>query len=160
MQDPGAYMMSVIAAAILCGLVRKITGDDKWTQGILKTVTGIVLAAVILKPVAGGFRWNPGAVLDRLEAQVVQAVAQGKSMRQEALAQDISQRTQAYILDKAESLGAELEVWVTVSLEELPVPVSVRLEGNVSQQVRYLITCFLTEELGIPEEEQQWTSIT
>jgi hypothetical protein len=72
------------------------------------------------------------------------------------MAERIIQQTQAYILDKARSLDAELTVEVFLGDGTIPVPIGVRLEGNISPYARKLLSQMLQDDLGIPAEEQIW----
>ena len=59
-------------------------------------------------------------------------------------------------MDKAHSLGADIQVEVMLSNEQYPVPKQVRLKGDVAPYARTQLIKFL-EELGISEENQIWT---
>ena len=73
------------------------------------------------------------------------------------LAQFIKERTQSYILDKAQSLNAVLDVEVTLSDDEIPVPVKVCITGKVSPYARGRLENLIIEDLGIEKENQIWT---
>lgn len=69
----------------------------------------------------------------------------------------ITDNAEAYILDKAQALGAALTVSVTTSSSSgYPVPWSVRLSGSCSESQQEQLKKWLDEELGIPEERQEW----
>jgi hypothetical protein len=74
------------------------------------------------------------------------------------MAKLIKQETEAYILDKAQSLGCALEADVTVGEGLYPVPESVLICGSISNQNRKLLEDILVKELGISKENQQWCS--
>ena len=69
----------------------------------------------------------------------------------------VQEHTEAYIVDKATALHASLSAQVTVSDDEIPIPVAVRLTGAVSPNVRRQMEDFIQEELGITRENQKWT---
>lgn len=86
-----------------------------------------------------------------------QAVDQGKEESQKAMAQIIKQETAAYILEKAQSLGAQIQVSVEVSDADLPIPVGVRISGTVAPYAKVQLQTFLEQQLGISKENQRWT---
>ena len=69
----------------------------------------------------------------------------------------ITDKTCAYILDKAETLRAQLTVQVILSDEELPVPERIYLTGQASPYARSMLQRLIEEELGVPKERQIWT---
>ena len=68
----------------------------------------------------------------------------------------IKGETEAYILDKAASLGVELEVDVLLEDMYPMAPKTVRLSGSVSPYVRNRLQNIIAEELGISKENQIW----
>ena len=78
----------------------------------------------------------------------------GENMAREAEGDIIKSRVQAYILDKAKSYGAQLNV--EVILDQSNVPVSVELQGNISPYGKAQLTNTITEDFGIAKEHQLW----
>ena len=76
-------------------------------------------------------------------------------MAREAERDIIKARIQAYILDKADSFGTQLDV--EVILDQDNIPTSVELRGNISPYAKAQLTGIITENLGIPKEYQLWT---
>ena len=89
------------------------------------------------------------------DAQAASAI--GEQQTEDALADIIKQRSEAYILDKAQAMGVNLDVEITLSRDDLPVPVSARIGGTVSPFIKLRLQRLLTEELGIAKENQLWT---
>lgn len=150
------YVLSVSASAIICALAVRLT-ENQGSQGtVIKLIAGLLLTFSVIRPVADlkftqWDEWN----LD-MSQYVQAAVGEGEDMTRQALADGIISRTQAYILDKAESLGLSLEVKVTVSEDTLPVPKSVWLRGSASPYAKARLTSFIQEDLGIAREDQTW----
>ena len=116
-----------------------------------------MLAFVILSPVGD---WDPDAVASFAQfydTEGERAAEAGVNMASDAMQEIISAETCAYILDKATELGAEISVEVQLTDENLPVPKSVFLEGNISPYGKKQLTGWMETELGIPEEHQIWT---
>ena len=75
----------------------------------------------------------------------------------EILAALIREKTQAYIWDKAMQLNTELSVQVTLQEDAgFPYPCHVVLCGSVAPAVQKQLSRMITEDLGIPPEEQEW----
>ena len=85
------------------------------------------------------------------------AVASGEKDAQDALQAIIKSKTEAYILDKAKSFGAELSVEVRVDGSELPVPCTVLIKGSISPYGKKQLSSIIADELGVALEDQLWT---
>lgn len=150
------YLLSVSVAAMLCGIASRFLGK-KGSAAITRVLLGVFLTVTVLLPLgkldASMFeRWE----LD-FSADAQAAIDEGKSEAQNRLADIIKEQTRAYILHRAELLGADVAVSVEVSDEALPQPVSVRIRGTLSTQQKQNLRTILAEELGIAKENQQWT---
>ena len=158
MESLGQYIVSVAAAAILCGIVRSIAGEKGAGSGVIRLVCGIFLAFVVIRPVRDIQLPDVGLWLDSFSAQAQEASAMGENLSREAMADIIKARTAAYILDKGEELGLDLTVEVTVSEDQIPAPVAVTIRGSASPANKTKLQNWIQEELGIPKEDQQWTA--
>lgn len=156
MEGFSAYLLSVICAAAVYGIVFHFF-DWKGTLGAsLKLVAGLFLAFAVLTPIC---RWSGGS-MDLggiLNSDGSYAVEQGKAMTQQALSEIIKSRCEAYILDKAAEMDLSLTVAVSLSADELPVPQSVRISGNISPYKKSKLKSILVNDLGLEEEVQIWT---
>ena len=92
----------------------------------------------------------------RLELDAEDIVSEGEDMAVSATASIIKEQVTAYILDKASSLGLNLEVEVTMTGSSPPVPSAVALKGTASPYAKQRLQQIITDELGIPEENQSW----
>lgn len=157
MEGVRQYVISVVAAAILCGILKSILPGKDAMAGILRLITGIFLAFTVIKPLTRIELGDlPVLSFDYLtEAQI--ASADGEKIAADAMADIIKQQAEAYILDKAQSLNLQLTVTVTVSDGALPAPVGVRLSGTVSPYAKSCLARIIEEDLGIAKENQIWT---
>ena len=78
-------------------------------------------------------------------------------MADDALRQIIKTETEAYILDKAAQFDLQLDVQVALTDDVMPVPESVQLTGSVSPYVKSRLQILISNDLGIPKEQQLWT---
>ena len=150
------YLLSVVAAAIISGIVTKLLGS-KGTQGTVgKLVAGLFLAFTIISPLRSVHIGDLSSVTAPYSSAAGMAVEDGKNQTLQAMQASIKEGCEAYILDKAQSLDVELEVVVTVSDDDIPTPASIQLSGNVSPNAKNKLIGIITEDLGIPKEAQQW----
>lgn len=148
------YIISVVAAALLCGIVTGLMPPGRASQ-IIRMVCGLFLAYTVLSGLTGlDIQVPDWGALTTSDARL--AAALGESLGQDALAQGIKEQTEAYILDKATALGLSLEV--EVFLDESQVPQSVTLSGQVSPYERQQLQSTIALDLGIAKENQQWIS--
>ena len=123
---------------------------------LLQLIGGLFLIFTVITPLADldfshffNSQWNYTAQGNRI-------VTEGELIAQEQLNDIIKQRCEAYILDKAASLGADIRVELALSQDELPVPVSVTIYGAVSPVGKRRLQEVIRDELGIPLEAQKW----
>lgn len=151
------YVISVVAGAIVCGiamgLLPKGTG-----RTALKMLCGLILSLCVLRPVVKGDFLDRIRFDDLLFDEARRTAALGEEYSARAMRDIIKSETEAYILDKAQSLGARIMAEVSLSADVPPVPAGVRITGNLSPYARYQLTEYICRELGISKENQVWTS--
>lgn len=156
MEALGRYILTVTAASILLAVLRAIIGKTGNSGKLIQLIGGLFLTFTIISPVAD-VDLDLIFELPRDLANNGRAIAeQGQVQSREALASIIKPEIESYILDKAKTFQANLEVEVTLSREEFPVPSAVRLQGSVSPYAKSALRNWLRDEMGIPEEDQLW----
>lgn len=157
MESIRSYLLTVTAAALVCGIVTKLI--HKGTLGaLMKLLTGLFMALTVVSPLLQLRLDGMKDVTLDIQYAASDAAAVGENLAYQELETIISGQTRAYILDKAEALGLTLEVQVKVAGEPYPVPVGVSLRGNVSPYARDVLTDYIAENLAIPVEAQKWNS--
>ena len=146
------YLLSVTCAAFLCAIIHSLVGE----KGQIKLLCSIFLGITVIHPLMDIRLSDYLPLWGETKSQAAWAVQQGESYSEEIMADIISGRTEAYILDKASAYGASVRVEVTVEGEGIPVPVSVRIWGTVSPYVKGLIQDMIQRDLGITTEAQIW----
>ena len=150
------YVFSIVAASIISGVVMCFLQSGT-VKELLKMICGLFLAFMVISPIRQ-IDLSDFAITASTEADKgKEAAADGEELAADAIAQIIKTETEAYILDKAAELNAALEVRVTVSEDDLPVPVAAELSGGISPYAKRQLEAYLTDELGIPKENQIWT---
>ena len=149
------YVLSVTAAAMICGVLSTLVNDGN-TKTLIRFIFGLFLTLAVVRPFAGaGFAQLKEMELP-LEMQYGDAAVLGEEMARTALADIIKERAEAYILDKAAQMDADIQAEVTVGSGDPPLPVAASIFGNLTSDVRSQLQLFLDEELGIPKENLQW----
>ena len=150
------YVFTVVAAALLCGILSSIFHQGK-SKELLRILCGIFLTFTVLKPIIGAdwTKFLEESIIFESDAQ--QAAALGENMARQATAELIKEKCQAYILDKAAELNVSITAEVTVSEEESPKPISVVISGQISPYSRAKLESILETDLGIAKENQVWT---
>lgn len=156
MQKVGTYLVSVCACGIFCGILKSLLPQKNAAGRILRMVCGVFLVFTAVRPLtdirldtlnlATGYLLTEGEALSQ----------DGKNMASDALADIIKEQTEAYILDKARSLNAQITVEVNV-MGDPPSPVSVSIHGSIQPYAKSTLSSAIAEELGIAKEDQIWT---
>ena len=152
------YLMGIVAAALICGIIRSLFPEKGTIGAVIKTLLGIVVLLAVVSPWVSVstddfYNWDI-AFYDDARSVVEQA----ENSAGEQVRQRIIEQTQAYILAKADSLGAELEVDVEVTEETIGVPCAVTITGAVAPYAKPVISQMLADDLGIDREAQTWIS--
>ena len=150
------YIISVVTAAIICGIITGLAPKGT-VREMVKMLCGLFLALTVIRPIAriDDFDLSDFGLSYGLDAKA--AAVMGEDFSREAMADIIKAETEAYILDKAAELNVTMEADVTLSQEDIPVPVAVHLSGDISPYAKQQMERFLTEDLGIAKENQLWT---
>lgn len=151
------YIISITAAAILCGILTGFFGKKGTISAVVKLLSGLFLALTVIRPWIQLEINDLSDFLDSISVSSSDAVQAGKTSAEDALRERIKAKTEAYILDKATAWDAELTVEITLSEADPPVPCAVCLSGRVSPYAKVQLSKMLEEDLGIAKEDQTWT---
>lgn len=157
MESLRAYIMSVICAAVICGILQMLVPKGT-VSTLVRVITGLVVVITALSPFINEeiFRWD--LRFDRIVSDGSSAIIAGQDAASELLKERIKKETESYILTKASAMGLNLSVEVEVASDFPNVPESVILNGNVTPYGKQQLIAYLSSELGIPEENQKWMS--
>lgn len=156
MTDLRQYLLSVITAAVLCSVLLTLTEKNSASGGLLRILCGMFMVAAFLSPIVNLRLGNMELYFAEMQSEVGAAVNAGTASAEEALSDIIKARSEAYILDKAESMGLSISVEVVLSDDELPQPGSVRIRGTVPPYARAQLRAWIRDTMGIGEEYQLW----
>lgn len=149
------YLLAVTVAALVSAIATKLIKNGT-IAAVLRLICGIFMAITVVSPWLSIRFDELQDIATIIWADGSGAAQSGENLARETMSQYIIQQTQAYILDKAEALGVSLDVQVSISEEELPVPIGVKLSGAVSPYARSVLTQYISDNLGIDTEDQIW----
>lgn len=153
----GSYLLSVFTAALVCGIATRLM-DGKGTQGaVVRMIAGIFLTFTVIRPMADITVEGIGDLTDDFAIDASAAALEGERITKNALASGIKSRCEAYILDKAHGLNANLTVEVSLTDDDIPIPCAVRLSGKISPYAKTQLQAVIENDLGIEKENQLWT---
>ena len=155
MDGIGQYLLTILVGAILCAIITKLSGKSSANAAIIKLLTEIVLLILVISPLV---KIKITDITDYLtnHYSADEAISIGESYANEQTDELIKQSVAAYILDKASSNHADIQVEVSLSDAFPKVPVGVVISGDVSPYIKIVLKKTIADELGIPEESQVW----
>ena len=149
------WLTAVVSVTLLLSLLRVLTPPGA-VQGAASFAGGLALAAVLLRPLANLplSDWNPS----EYQTAVREEQAEAARAWTEALAAEVSARTEQAVLRKAAELGTPREVRVETRAETrdgggVPLPWTVTLSGERDAGLEL----WIADALGIPPARQTWT---
>ena len=150
------YILSVIAAAILCAVIKGLIGEASATGKIAGLLCSILMAVTLITPLKDIKFYNVSSYLNSLSENADQYIHEGTSMAEKSIRDIIKKETEAYILDKADRMGLDISVEVELDDSNSNVPDRVTVKGKFSPYAKEVFSNFLQDELGIAKEKQQW----
>ena len=159
MQEIRKYILSLVAAALICSIV-KILIDNNSTHGkVIFLICGIFLTITVIAPLVDIQIPNLELFTNSFMEEAENAAAYGKGLANNEYRSIIKSTAESYILEKASSMNATIEVDIT--LDEIDaIPKYVSISGDVSPYVKQNLSNYLKDTLDIPEEHQKWNEIS
>lgn len=148
-----AYIYSVIVCILIASILTQMVSCSRHKK-LIRLICGVYLAISIFRPISQinlTTLWNRSS-LRQFSADTY--IAEGKKTAQEARETIIKDACEAYILDKAKTLGAEISI--EFSLNEELYPVFAEIHAETDPAVQRQLQNILTTDLGIPKESQAW----
>ncbi len=148
------YFIALASTALIGVTVTALIKDER-IRMIIQTMVGVLLLLVILKPISV---IDPEALAQQIgEAfQEEFQMTDYETLYQDKLRQQVASTTEGYIQKKAESIGATLSAQVEVCDSGYPSPEKVRISGILTGEQRRILQDYITQEIGIPMENQRW----
>ncbi len=149
------YLLAIVAVCMLCVISQQFIKKESMGK-ITAFVGGLLILLVVAQPLLSldfeelsNYLYEAAQELE-IDTGVIESASDS------ALAEYIKKTTEAYIEDKARAMGATVQAEVKLTQEEYPVPKSVRLTGTMNMTQQAELSTYLSRDLGIPLEEQEW----
>lgn len=156
MRSLAEYIISVSAAALICGILNSMMLKGA-AKEVLKLVSGLFLAFCVIRPISDIRLPELMDIGETIRDEAASAVIAGEEMAMDSARDSISGQLEAYILDKAASLGLDIQVEVFLKQEDTFLPESVTICGSGTLQQKEELTREITDSLGITQEDIIWT---
>ena len=157
MESLTQYITSIVVVGILSALLLHLVNRKSVTTQLIKMMCGIFMIFVVISPLTRLSIGEYISFFEEIHWDALSVTAEGERYSQDRLRQSIKEKTEAYILDKAMLLGADIHVSVSCNTTDFPKPEYVELSGNASPYVKGKLQQIISKDIGIPEDNQIWT---
>lgn len=151
-----SWILGLTGAAVFCAAATLLTPEGR-VKTVVRLLCGAVMASALLLPLlrmqTGSYALN----LSKYRAEALRAENDAEKIRQSLDRRLIEEKAEAYILDKAQALGADVagaSVALEWSTEGFWYPVGAELQGEYCAPLSRLIEA----ELGVSAQAQRWVS--
>ncbi len=150
------YLIRVIACGILCALATVRFQKSDAVGRLIHLMCGIFMTLTVISP------WKNIRITSLMEDYEIKmdskdsVIAEGEAYSNNTLRQVISQQCSTYIVEKANGMGVNIDAEVVLNPEDPPTPCAVTITGSVSPYAKARLEDLLTQDLGIPKEQQTW----
>lgn len=156
MSAMGEYLFTIVAAALFVSVLQILVTKKTTVSTVIKLVSGIFLLYTVVSPLVA-FRVNDTIEhITDIENDASLLIADACISRDDEIRSVIKQNAEAYVLDKALVLGANIQVELTVQNESPYLPEKITLTGAVSPLIKKQLTSVIEKDIGLPEELQIW----
>lgn len=146
------WILSVVVISMLVTLAQTIVPKGVFAN-VSHFIGGLLLLVTLLAPLSQVEGWDLPQGLESYQAQIQTQQALLSQSQQQQLEQGIEDLTQAYILDKAESLAITCQVEVVTAVDDSGTPLPVVVVFDIPYQADLSL---YVESLGIGQEGQTW----
>ena len=151
------YLLSIIAAGIICAITGILFPNKDTIEKIVGLMCGLFMTLIVLSPIKKINPVNWGLSYEFQSDQSKHIAEQGQYQAEETLREVITEYCSTYIVEKAKGMGVDIDVQFQLNSNDPPVPTSAVITGTVSPYAKAKLKNILTQDLGIPEDRQQWS---
>ena len=152
------YILSIITAALICSVVKALSGKKTGNGMVVDLICGAFLTVTLLSP---WLDWNIQDIkvyTNEIKLDATGILDQAQEQREEEIRTIIKEETEAYILDKASSMDADIEVEIILQ-EKAPIPTGVVITGYISPYNRTELSRYIKDTFAITEDAQTWNLV-
>ena len=153
------YLLSVCCAALLLSLISALVPKGN-VKRYVNFIGSLLIVLAVIVPIKNIDSEDLAKAISEFSFQYDDAKSDIEVKNRELIEQIIMKECAAYILDKAEQIGASVTVELQMSEDmEYPFPVSIVVSGQVSEEKQKILERIIADDLGIPKERQGWKTI-
>lgn len=156
MDDIRSYLLSVIAASVICSVALNLIDKKSAHYAVIKLLTGVFLSITVIAPLTGIEFTDLSAYFENVALEGERISKQGIETATDFAVSSISEQLEAYILDKAYSLGVDAEVEVELSEDESLSLSAVKVSGAISPYAKSKLQQIICDDLGLSEDQLIW----
>ena len=155
LKDLSSYVNALVIMSIIASIIMTIVPKGS-TRAIIGVISSSAVVLVLLKPLAGIGRLDINALIGQFSAEY--AVEKINFEQNDLLKELIADKTSAYILAKAQALGLDCEVFVTVGGDGVysPQTVEITMISAHDEAALKQFDAFLAFDIGIPQESRHY----
>lgn len=148
------YALTLICTALVCGILLQLLPSGTM-GGILRFVCSALMIYALIVPLYGMDLPDFERFFENYSVKGEYTAQTGADMAEEERLLLIKAGLEAYLLDRAAAINCQITADVCLNMEGYPD--SILLTGVVSEDQRQQLCSIISNDLGIPEENQQWT---
>lgn len=156
MADIRQYLLSVIVASVISAIALNLIDRRNTHHAVLRLLTGVFLSITVIAPLTDITLSNLTEYFETVEYDGDHVAGQGIEAASDLRKTSISDQLEAYILDKAYSLGVTADVEVELSDDDSFSVARVRIHGVVSPYTKTKIQETICRDLGLTEDKLIW----
>lgn len=153
MQQLGKYVVTLITMSLICGMLLSLFQKGRM-RSLLRFVCGVFLTIIAVSPLTNLSVPDLSLYASDYLSDGEVLANQGENIAAAQINERIKNMLEAYILDKATAIQAEIAADVILDTEGIPE--SVILSGKITADAQQKLTEVIAKDLGIPKEKQQW----
>lgn len=147
------WILSVVVISMLVTLAQTLVPKGVFAN-VGNFIGGLLLLLTLLTPLSKAGGWELPQNWDSYQAQIQTQQEILTQSQQQILEDGIAELTQAYILDKAQTLGIGCQVEVVTAVDDGGTPMPVAVIFDIPWQED--LSLYVEQTLGIGQEGQTW----
>ena len=156
MNGIGSYLISVLAAAMICALVNRFWEKKDSISMVIRLLAGVFLMIVVLQPILHFSISDIPMNIDYLSAEAADIIEEGQLYSKETVQNLVKTQTEEYILQEAEKRNMQITVELRFDDTDPLKPESVIITGTSTPYAKSYLAQFLVDNVGIAKENQLW----
>lgn len=153
----GTWLTSIAATALIAAIARALSEKTPAIRPV-SYICGLLMILVILGPIAEISFESLSSYVAAYKIEADDITGGVEIDNKEILASIIREDTQAYILDKAKTLGFDCSVEVETEMGEngYPYPSRVTITAEPTAEQKEALSKLIESDLAIPSDRQEW----